>query len=127
MLHTFEVYDQGQLIFYSQSHWLQPLFEFEEFLRSNKHKTELLEIKDKIIGRAAALLLVRLGIKKIQAQLLSELGREVLEYYHLDYKYDDLVKQIGCQTEEILRNEYNPEKAYHIIRQRIAQKINRKP
>jgi len=122
MSYNFEVYNQNKLLFHSDGHWLHPIFEFEEFLKTSPLKPEALEIHDKIIGRAAALLLVRLGIKKLHAKLLSELGKDVLEHYNVDYNYEKMVPQIGCQTEEQLRNEYNPEVAFKLIQNRIKIK-----
>ena len=116
---NFEVYQDDELIFHSDNHWLHPIFEFEEALKNKEIKFNLLQVRDKIIGRAAALLLVRLDIKKIHAHLLSHLGRDVLEYYKIDYRYDLLVDKIGCQTEDLLAIEYDPEVAYTLIKQKI--------
>ena len=64
---NFEVYFDDKLIFQSNNHWLHPIFELENQLRNMDVKPDMLQVRDKIIGRAAALLLVRLGIKKIHA------------------------------------------------------------
>lgn len=119
---NFEVYQNDELIFHSDSHWLHPIFEFEATLKDKNVHFHLLQVHDKIIGRAAALLLVRLDIKKIYAHLLSNLGRDVLEFYKIDYSYDLLVDKIGCQTEDLLAEEYDPEEAYTLIKQRINDK-----
>ena len=95
-------------------------------LKDKELKFHLLQVRDKIIGRAAALLLVRLDIKKIHAHLLSHPGRDVLEYYKIDYSYDLLVDKIGCQTEDLLANEYDPEVAYTLIKQRIKKNLTKK-
>lgn len=119
---NFEVYQDDELIFQSHGHWLHPIFEFEEAVKGKELKYHLLQVRDKIIGRAAALLLVRLDIKKIHAHTLSHPGRDILEHYKIDYSYDLLVDKIGCQTEDLLANEYDPEAAYTLIKQRIKEK-----
>ena len=81
-------------------------------------------VKDKIIGRAAALLLVRLNVGRIEAQTISRLGLDVLEYYSLPYTYQQLVERIGCQTEYLLQSDLDPQKAYQLIKERI--KISQK-
>jgi len=121
MNHSFEAYHNNRLIFYSDRNWLHPIFAFEEFLNENTVKTQELVVHDKIIGRAAALLLVRLGVGKIRAKMLSELGRQVLEYYAIPYQYEQIVERIGCQTEQFLEKELDPEYAYQIILKRIKK------
>ena len=116
---NFEVYQDDECIFQSNSHWLHPIFEFEDYIQKRDVIRHLLYVRDKIIGRAAALLLVRLDIKKIHAHLLSHSGRDVLEYYKIDYSRDMLVYTIGCQTEDLLADEYDPEIAYTKIKDRI--------
>ena len=119
---NFEVYQDDECIFKSDSHWLHPIFEFEAHLQKRDAVRHLLYVRDKIIGRAAALLLVRLDIKKVHAHLLSHPGRDILEYYKIDYSYDTLVDKIGCQTEDLLANEYDLENAYMLIKERIENK-----
>lgn len=123
---NFEVYQDDKCIFKSDSHWLHPIFEFEAHLQEMDVVSHLLYVRDKIIGRAAALLLVRLDIKRVHAHLLSHSGRDVLEYYKIDYSRDLLVDNIGCQTEDLLADEYDPEIAYTKIKDRIENKESEK-
>lgn len=116
---NFEVFLDDKCIFQSDSHWLHPVFELENTLQKIDAKPQLLYVRDKIIGRAAALLLVRLNIKNIHAHLLSKPGRDILEYYKVAYSFDMLVDKIGCQTEDLLENEYDLENAYTLIKQKI--------
>ena len=76
------------MIFYSDKHWLHPLFELGQFLNNNDYNPAELFVKDKIIGKAAALVLTNLGIKKVKAELMSELGKEVLDRYNIEYDYE---------------------------------------
>ena len=74
---------------------------------------------DKIIGRAATLLLIKLGIKNIKAETMSKFGKDVLEAFNITFEYKNLVDRISCQTEEILKDEINPETAYKILKKRV--------
>ena len=122
MTHSLEVYHNSKLIFSSDQHWLHPLFELEEFLTQNQYTAGNLLIKDKIIGRAAALLLVRLKVGEIIALTLSQPAEEVLQYYNIPYSCEKKIERVECATENILLNELDPEKAYQFIRSRIESK-----
>ncbi len=119
MQHSLEVYQNTELIFTSDKDWLYPLFDFEKFLSRHAVDRSKLLVKDKIVGRAAGLLLVRLQIRRIFAETLSEHGKSVLEHFKMDYDYGKLVPEIGCKTERLLENEWDAEKAYQIIVARI--------
>ncbi len=123
MKHSLEVYLNEELIFFSDRHWLHPLFDLEAFLNKGDFPVEKLWVKDKIVGRAAALILVHLGIKKVHGQTMSRLACEVLDYYNVAFSYDQLIERIACQTEELLRTEWQAIKAYQLVKERIkAQK-----
>lgn len=72
-------------------------------------------VHDRIVGRAAALLLVRLEIQQVAADLLSKMGQEVLERFHVRYEFRTLVDKVSCKTEELLAGEFDPEKAYLVL------------
>ena len=122
MKHSLEVYQNNELIFYSDRHWLHPLMELEEFLQTNSFQVSELFIMDKIIGRAAALILVYFGFKKVHGQNMSLLAKEVLDYYKISYTYDHLLSRNACQTEDLLRKEWDGEKAYRLVKSRIESK-----
>ncbi len=115
MEHSLEVFFNDELIFSSDGKWLYPLFELEDFLRQQNCPAASLIIKDKIVGRAAALFHVKLGLKTVKAAMMSELGKEVFDNFRIDYEHEKLVPRIACRTEEILKNELDPEHAYFII------------
>ena len=118
MSYALEVYVNNQLIFYSNGRWLYPLFELEQFLRGQTYDPATLFLQDKIIGRAAALLIVYLGFKRVRAGMLSTRGRAVLEHFNIDFQYDQLVERILCKTEDILQHELDPEAAYRLLKER---------
>lgn len=121
MKHSLEVYTEDKLIFKSDRNWLHPLFELEEFLKNNQYPPETLLVKDKIVGKAAALILIYLNIGSIYAQILSEVAKDSLEHFNIPFKYEELIDRIKCKTEDLLLNEFNPSTAYEILKER-AQK-----
>jgi hypothetical protein len=116
MEHTLEVYSEDVLIFFSDGKWLHPLFELENFLMQQNHDPASLILKDKIVGRAAALLQLHLGIKSVRAILMSTLAKDVFDHFQIKYEYEKLVERIQCRTEELLKNEFDPNKAYLMIK-----------
>jgi len=124
MNHTLEAYLNERMVFYSDGKWLYPLFDLEQFILQNQIEPAHLIIVDKIVGRAAALVQMHLGIKTVRANLMSKLAQELFDHFHISYHYDQLVDRIQCRTEEILKDEYNPQRAYEFIYQ-LANKKNR--
>jgi zinc transport system ATP-binding protein len=121
MDYTLEVYLGEELVFHSDGKWLYPLFELEEFLAGANLPAAQLTVKDKIVGRAAALLEVRLGVGRVVAGTMSELGRRALERYNVEHEYGTLVERILCKTEELLDDEYDPERAYEMLKARAGR------
>lgn len=108
----------GQVLFASSGKWLHPLFELEQFLKVRGMEASQGEIRDKVIGRGSAFLIVRLGIRKARAGILSLLGKDVLDHAGVEYRWDTLVEEIACRTEGILRAVTDPEDAYRILAER---------
>lgn len=119
--HALEVRQGETLIFHSDGKWLHPLLELERFLADHPYDPATLAVRDKIIGRAAALLLMRLGIRRVHAVTLSELGAEALRHFGAVFDYESLVPSVACQTEVLLGSELDPDKAHALIVER-AQK-----
>jgi hypothetical protein len=107
-------------VFSSVGKWLYPLFELERYLDASSYRPESLRLEDKIVGKAAALLLVRLGVRQVRAGVLSKLGREVLERHRVSYSAEEIVERIDCRTETLLAEVEDPDQAYRIVRGRAG-------
>lgn len=118
---TLTVWQDGTPIFTSMANWLHPLFELEDFLAAHPIEPEHLLLQDKIIGKAAALLIHRLGFRRIEAGLLSRLGEAVLLGHGIAYSYEQLVDRIHCQTEALLAKVEEPEVAYELLKVRAGR------
>jgi zinc transport system ATP-binding protein len=112
---------ERRLLFSSRGKWLHPLFELEEFLRREGLDPGGLLIRDKIVGKAAAMLIVRMGFRRLEAGILSRPGRTVLDNRGIHYLYGELVERILCQTETVLENTWDLEEAYRIVRERAGR------
>jgi len=115
-----ELYE-GTPIFTSYGKWLHPLFELEEYLANRAIEPENFILQNKIIGKAAALLIHRLGFRIVKAGILSRLGEAVLQRYGIAYTYEQLVERIHCQTEELLATVEDPEEAYQLVKVRAGR------
>lgn len=118
---TLIVLHDGTPIFTSTAKWLYPLFELEEYLAEHSIQPETLILQDKIIGKAAALLIHRLGFRTVNAGILSRLGEAVLQRYEIAYSYEQLVDRIRCQTEELMAQVEDPEEAYQLVKGRAGR------
>jgi Domain of unknown function (DUF1893) len=99
---TLTVFRNGTPIFTSYGKWLHPLFELEIYLADHAFQPAHCILQDKIIGKAAALLIHRLGFRTVKAGILSRMGEAVLQCHGIVYTYEQLVERIHCQTEELL-------------------------
>jgi len=118
---TLTVLYEGSPIFTSHGKWLHPLFELEDYLTEHAFQPDKLILQDKIIGKAAALLIHRLGFRTVKAGILSRLGEAVLQRYGIAYSYEQLVDRIHCQTEELLATVEDPEEAYRLVKIRAGR------
>jgi hypothetical protein len=110
---------EGEKVFSSDGSWLHPLFELERFLQVSGTDPADCHLYDKLIGKAAALLIVRLGIRRLTTGLLSSRGERVLIANDIQYEARERVDRLLCRTEELLREVDNPDTAYAIVLARI--------
>ena len=118
---TLIVFRNGTPIFTSYGKWLHPLFELEAYLADHTIEPDQLILQDKIIGKAAALLIHRLGFRIVHAGILSRLGEVVLQRHGIAYTSEQLVERIHCQTEELLTTVEDPEAAYQLVKVRAGR------
>jgi hypothetical protein len=120
---TLRAFERDREVFSSCGKWLYPLFELEDYLAASSCRAESLRVQDKIVGKAAALLLVRLGIRQVKAGVLSRLGRSVLERYRVLYTADEVVERIECRTESLLADVEDPDEAYRVVSLRAGRRV----
>ncbi len=123
---SLQVFNDDKLIFSNSGKWLHPLFDFETFLEKYDGQKNSLSSHDSVIGKAAAVLSVRLGIKKINSDLFSENAIRFIENYNKDLPdekkieihYKHLIPKIMCATENQLEDLWDVDEMYFLLRQR---------
>lgn len=115
----------GRPIFSSYGKWLHPLLELESFLSNPPAGLQIdpaaLSVRDRIVGKAAALLTLRLGIRKVHAETISDLGKTALEAAGAQVTFDRLVDRVLCATEELLIEVDDPAEAHRLILDRLKK------
>ncbi len=119
--HSLILLHNDQIVFTSDEHWLYPLFELEQFLVNSDIPVGQLFLKDKIAGKAAAALIVRLGIRHCFIELLSERAVPVFEQYGVKYSYNQIVDHIQCRTEDLITDKMSMEETYLFLRKRAGK------
>ncbi len=113
----------GNTVFTSTEKWLYPLLKLESFLSvdpaGRQIDPEMLSVRDRVVGKAAALLTLRLGIGTVHAETVSVLGKSALEAAGATVTYDRQVERILCATEELLIDVDDPGEAHRLIVERI--------
>ena len=116
----------GEVVFTSSGKWLHPLFELSEFVGRSGIDAAGGELRDKVVGRGSAFLIVRLGIRRVHAVLLSRLGKDVLDRAGVALGWDTLVDRIACATEGLLEGVSDADEAYRILSARRAAALARR-
>jgi ABC-type Mn2+/Zn2+ transport system ATPase subunit len=119
--HSLIVSQNEQTVFTSDQHWLHPLFELEDFLADRKHDPGGLFLRDKIAGKAAACLMVYLGIRRCHIELLSERAVPVFKANGVEFSYDTMVEHIQCRTEDLITDSMSIADSYLFLRKRAGR------
>lgn len=121
MEHSLIIHHKNQVVFTSNEHWLYPLFELEDFMKKQAFPPEELYLHDKIAGKAAAALIVRLGIRKCYIELLSERAIPIFEKHGVAFEYNKKVEHIQCRTEDLISSQMSIEDIYLFLRKRAGR------
>ncbi len=97
-------------------------------LNERKDYFKDLEVVDKIVGKAVAMLLALSGARSVYALTLSKAGQEILEKYQIAYRYDRMVDYIVndagdgmCPMELTVKDIDDPEEAYHALQRKVQE------
>ena len=85
-------------------------------------------VADKVVGKAAAMLFVKCGIKQVFAKTLSQNGRNILERFNIPYEYETLTEKIInrdgtdiCPMEKTVLNIEDIEEGYTALKNKLKQ------
>ena len=115
---TLSVYNNDTLIFSDKGRWLTPLFALEEFLQTYEGDRTNLAAHDTAAGKAAAILMVRMGIKRVHINLMSDLALTYYEENGVEASYDKKIEKLACQTEALLETLTDSDEMYRLLRMR---------
>ena len=115
---TLCVYNNDTLIFSDGGRWLTPLFALEEFLRTYEGDRSNLAAHDTAAGKAAAILMVRMGIKRVHINLMSSLAFNYYETNGVIASYEKKIEKLACKTEALLETLTDPDEMYRLLRMR---------
>ncbi len=122
--HTICLCKNGKCL-YSESRGISPMMNFI----ADGVNLSGYSVADLIVGKAAALLFIKCGIKEVYAKTLSEGGKKVLEDNGVPVIYQTLMEKIvnragtdTCPMEKAVAATDNPDEAYALLTQTLASK-----
>ncbi len=115
---TLCVYNNEELIFSDRGRWLTPLFALEAFLQTYEGDRSNLAAHDTAAGKAAAILMVRLGIKRVHINLMSDLALTYYEANGVEASYEKKIEKLACKTETLLEELTDADEMYRLLRMR---------
>jgi len=120
---------EGKLLFKSDSSGINGLLQAIENLEKNLHRSS---VADRVVGRAAALLLAYSRVKEVYASTLSNEGLRVLKENNIPAEHDNLVPKILdkeekniCPFEKFSLTIKSPNEAYRKLKE-FTEKLRKK-
>ena len=121
---SLQIYKRGKLVFSSSKRGVRPHLDAIEEVGLEELKGSVMV--DKIIGRAAALLILYVEAAESYALVISEAAKQLFDESGIHYSYrieTESIKTengvIYCPFEQIVQSIDEPEKAYHAIKSKI--------
>ena len=119
--HTICLCEDGKCLF-SEKHGIAPMMDFI----ADGVDLSGYSVADLVVGKAAAMLFVKCGIKRVFAKTLSEHAKRVLELYGVDYECETLTPKIInrdgtdiCPMEKAVLGTDYIEEAYSILQNKL--------
>jgi zinc transport system ATP-binding protein len=113
---TLCVFDGETLVFSDKGRWLHPLFSLERFLADYEGNRDALYAHDTAAGKAAAVLMARMGIKKAHINLASDLAIRYFQEAGIEVSWEQRVEKLQCMTESLLEPMDDSDEMYRILR-----------
>ncbi len=117
---------RGRVIYKSRQAGIIPLLKAIEECDINDLKNS--EVLDRIVGRAAALLIAWFKATRVRAITMSKHAIQVLKNYGIQFEYIQLVEFIHdktrtgmCPLEKAVMDIHDPEEALNILREKILK------
>jgi hypothetical protein len=107
----------GEPLYVSSGKWLHPLFDLLDAQPSDPAIASAgdLFLRDRVIGRAAAFLILRAGIRHAWADVVSDGALSLFAAQGAFLGGTERVAAIGCMTEDLLRDVDDPDLAWALL------------
>ena len=83
-------------------------------------------VADVVVGKAAAMLFIKTGVKRVYAKVLSQKGKEVLEKFGVSFEYGNLTERIinrdgtdTCPMEKTVWDVEEIEEGYALLKAKL--------
>ena len=120
------VFSGGETVFSSGSRGIMPLIEAIDGL--DREGLGELVTADRIVGRAAVLLNIHLGVSEVHAMLISAGAKDLLKKHGISFQFreeTDAIKMkdgvIYCPFERLVQGISDPEEAYVKVKAKLSE------
>jgi hypothetical protein len=127
---TFVVIKKGKIIKEASGIGVKPIL---QLLDNEPHTLKDASICDKIIGKAASMLLILGGVEYIHGEIMSVSGRDFLLKHNIPHNCEILVNHINnrkndgiCPLEKAVTNIYEVQEGYKAIKDAIVALMEKK-
>ena len=113
-------------LYVSGGKWLHPLFDLLDLIATESDEAATLTaagelfLRDRVIGRGAAFLILRAGIRDAWADVVSDGAIALFAAHGASLGGGERVASIDCQTESLLRAVDDADLAWALLRDRRA-------
>lgn len=122
------IVSQDNILHKEHANGILPLLHFID-----EHWLKHAIVVDKVIGKAAAMLMVYGHVKQVHAITISEHALAVFHQHNIPITYDNLVpfiinrnKDGMCPMEQTVLNCQSIEEAYQLLQEKVVEMTNRK-
>ncbi|UPA10589.1 DUF1893 domain-containing protein [Borrelia parkeri] len=112
---TLKLFKEHRILYSNMERGLKPLLEVDNFINKYIQNKEGLEIYDKVVGKAAAVIIYNIGLQNVQAGVISQPAKDFLESRGIRVSFKRLVEKINDKTENLIESLENPEEVYKYL------------
>lgn len=127
--HSIVVVKEDKVVYKSDKNGLLPIIDIYD---SDKSILNGAAVADKVIGRAAALILIKANISELYTELISENAISILDDTNIKYQYNKKVKEIRnrnntdmCPMEKLSLNTENADQLIAKVKEKINKWIQK--
>ncbi|AGT27404.1 DUF1893 domain-containing protein [Borrelia miyamotoi] len=106
---------EHRILYSNMERGLKPLLEVDNFINKYIQNKEGLEIYDKVVGKAAAVIIYNIGLQNVHASVISQSAKDFLESKGIKVSFKRLVEKINDKTENLIESLENPEEVYKYL------------